>query len=57
MKKFRVARKNVEKCNGSEKEMKHFYSMLLKFKKHHPAFDAKRLFQKLYPNSGIRFNQ
>lgn len=41
----------------SEKELKSFYKMLLKFKKHHPAFDAKRLFEKLYPNSGISFKE
>ena len=57
MKKIRGFRKNIENFNGSEKEMKHFYVMLLKFKKRHPNFNAERLFEKLYPNSGIRFNQ
>jgi hypothetical protein len=53
IKKFKNNQSKSAEPKWSEKELKSFYKMLLKFKKHHPDFDAKRLFDKLHPNSGI----
>jgi hypothetical protein len=57
IRKYRNILTKSAEIKWSEKELKSFYKMLLKFKKHHPAFDAKRLFEKLYPNSGISFKE
>ena len=53
IRKFKNSQLKSAETKWSEKELKSFYKMLFKFKKHHPDFDAKRLFDKLYPNSGI----
>jgi hypothetical protein len=51
MRKFRKNKLNSDELKMSEQELKSFFRMLMKFKKRHPNFNAKLLFDKLYPNS------